>query len=73
MLEPEAFVDELNKRLHADAGFHGDTCFVVATDPAGRVVGTTWQGPDDMKPVIARIVKSVIGEFEASQPFVFDR
>jgi len=26
-----------------------------------------------MKPVIARIVKSVIGEFEAGQPFVFDR
>jgi hypothetical protein len=26
-----------------------------------------------MKPVIARIVKSVIGEYETDQPFVFDR
>ena len=72
-LEPGAFVEELNRRLRADSAFHGDTCFVVATDDAGHVVGTTWQGPDAMKPVIARIVKSVIGEFEAAQPFIFDR
>ena len=72
-LEPHAFVAELNKRLHADSAFHGDTSFVVATDDAGHVVGTTWQGPEAMKPVIARIVKSVIGEFEAGQPFLFDR
>jgi len=72
-LEPHAFVDELNKRLRADPAFRDDIAFVVATDDAGRVVATTWQGPDEMKPVIARIVKSVIGEFEAGQPFVFDR
>ena len=72
-LEPDAFVAELNKRLRADSAFHGDTRFVVATDDDGRVVGTTWQGPEAMKPVIARIVRSVIGEFEAGQPFIFDR
>ena len=72
-LEPGAFVAELNRRLQADSAFQGDTCFVVATDDAGNVVGTTWQGPEAMKPVIARIVKSVIGEYEAAQPFLFDR
>jgi hypothetical protein len=72
-LEPHAFVDELNRRLRADPAFRDDTAFVVATDAAGLVVATTWRGPDAMKPVIARIVKSVIGEYEAAQPFVFDR
>ena len=72
-LDPHAFVDELNRRLRADPGCRDDTCFVVATDGAGRVVATTWQGPEAMKPVIARIVKSVIGEYECGQPFVCDR
>lgn len=72
-LAPEAFVEELNRRLHADSGWHPGTAFVLARDGDGRVVGTTWEGPDAMKPVIARIVKSVIGEFEAGQPFFFDR
>ena len=71
-LDPHAFVDELNRRLQADSGFRGDTRFVVI-DEGGSVVGTTWEGPETMKPVIARIVKSVIGEFEAGQPFLFDR
>jgi hypothetical protein len=72
-LGPEAFVDELNRRLHADSACDRDTCFVVVTDDEGQVVGTTWRGPDAMKPVIARIVKSVIGEYEAGGPFIFDR
>lgn len=72
-LDPHAFVDELNRRLFADSAFHGDTRFVVAFGNHGDVVGTTWQGPDAMKPVIARIVKSVIGEYETDQPFDFDR
>ena len=69
----DAFVDELNRRLRADPAFHGDAVFVVETDAAGRVVATTWQGPEAMKPVIARIVKGVIGEYECGQPFVCDR
>lgn len=72
-LAPDAFVDELNRRLRADPAFRGDTAFVVETDAAGCVVATTWQGPEAMKPVIARIVKGVIGEFECGQPFVVDR
>ena len=72
-LDPQAFVDELNRRLRADPSFDGDARFVVETDDSGRIVATTWQGPEAMKPVIARIVKSVIGEYECGQPFVCDR
>ncbi len=31
------------------------------------------EGAESMRPIVARIVKGVIGEFEAGQPFVFDR
>jgi hypothetical protein len=72
-LEPHAFVDELNRRLQADSAFDGDSRFVVETDRAGNVVATTWHGPEAMKPVIARIVNSVIGEYVCGQPFVSDR
>ena len=72
-LDPQAFVDELNRRLHEDSAWREDTRFVVAIGDDGRVVGTTWEGPETMKPVVARIVKSVIGEYEAGQPFLFDR
>jgi hypothetical protein len=70
-LDAQAFVDELNRRLRADPAWREDTRFVVAGD--GRVAAPTWEGPEAMKPVVARIVKSVIGEFEAEQPFLFDR
>jgi hypothetical protein len=63
----------LNKRLRADPASRDDTAFVVEVDDAGRVVATTWQGPEQMKPVIARIVKGVIGEYECGQPFIYDR
>jgi hypothetical protein len=72
-LDAQAFVDELNRRLRADPGARDDTRFVVGPPDAGGVATTTWEGPDEMKPVIARIVKSVVGEFEAEQPFLFDR
>jgi hypothetical protein len=72
-LEAAAFVDELNRRLRADPAWREDTRFVVASGVDGRVAGSTWEGPDSMRPVIARIVKSVVGEFEAAQPFLFDR
>lgn len=71
-LDAQSFVDELNRRLRADPAARDDTRFVVATGRGG-VVASTWEGPDSMKPVVARIVKSVIGEFEAAQPFLFDR
>jgi hypothetical protein len=72
-LDPGAFIDELNRRLRADPSAPEDTQFVLAHDAAGGVIGTTWEGPETMKPVIARIVKSMVGEFETGQPFLFDR
>ena len=71
-LDAQAFVDELNRRLRADASWRDDTRFVVAGGD-GSATAPTWEGPDSMKPVIARIVKSVIGEFETERPFLFDR
>jgi hypothetical protein len=72
-LDPGAFVDELNRRLRADGSWREDTRFVLAHDDAGGIIGTTWEGPEAMKPVIARVVRSVIGEFETGPPFLFDR
>ena len=71
-LDAQAFVDELNRRLRADPAWRDDTRFVVA-DSDGKGAAPTWEGPESMKPVVARIVKSVIGEFEAERPFLFDR
>ena len=71
-LDAQAFVDELNRRLRADPAWRDDTRFVVARGD-GEADAPTWEGPESMKPVVARIVKSVIGEFEAERPFLFDR
>jgi hypothetical protein len=71
-LDAQAFVDELNRRLRADPACRDDTRFVLASGD-GSGDAPTWEGPDSMKPVVARIVKSVIGEFEAERPFLFDR
>ena len=71
-LDAQAFVDELNRRLRADPAWRDDTRFIVA-DSDGNGAAPTWEGPESMKPVVARIVKSVIGEFEAERPFLFDR
>ena len=71
-LAAQAFVDELNRRLRADPAWRDDTRFVVASVEGGGAA-PTWEGPESMKPVVARIVKSVIGEFETERPFLFDR
>jgi len=71
-LDTQSFVDELNRRLRANPGWRDDTRFVVAAGD-GSGAAPTWEGPESMKPVVARIVKSVIGEFEAERPFLFDR
>ena len=71
-LDAQSFVDELNRRLRADPSWREDTRFVV-TRGDGSGDAPTWEGPESMKPVVARIVKSVIGEFEAERPFLFDR
>jgi hypothetical protein len=72
-LDAQAFVDELNRRLRADPAWREDTRFVVVRGGGGGVAASTWEGPDSMRPVVARIVKSLVGEFEAEQPFLFDR
>ena len=71
-LDAQAFVDELNRRLRADSASREDTRFVVA-GADGNGAAPTWEGPESMKPVVARIVKSVIGEFATEGPFLFDR
>lgn len=68
-----AFVAELNRRLVADPGWREGTRFIVAAAAEGGVAGSTWEGPESMTPVIARIVQSTLGEFAIEQPFLLDR
>ena len=73
-LDAQGYVDELNRRLRADPACRDDTRFVVAAGAGDGAAGVpTWEGPDTMKPVVARIVKSLVGEFVTEQPFLFDR
>ena len=72
-LDAQAFVDELNRRLRADPVLARRHALRRRPSGDGGGDAPTWEGPESMKPVIARIVKSVIGEFEAEQPFLFDR
>jgi len=67
-LDAQAYVEELNRRLQADSAWSEDTRFILG--PRGE---PTWDGPEMMKPVVARIVKSMVGEYETEQPFLFDR
>ncbi|MEO6362474.1 MAG: hypothetical protein ABIO71_04535 [Caldimonas sp.] len=69
----QEFVDEANRRLRADACFREGTRFVVAPaedDPPG---GSTWEGPEAMKPVVFRIVQELSSEFAVELPFRSDR
>jgi hypothetical protein len=68
-----AFVDEMNRRLCADPCYRDDTRFVVAVAEDGHPDGSTWEGPESMKPVVSRIVKGAIGEFDVGLPFFADR
>jgi hypothetical protein len=72
-IDAESFVAELNRRLRAEPAWREDTRFVVAAGADGRVAGSTWEGPEAMKPVVARIVQGALGEFAIEQPFLFDR
>ena len=72
-LDAQAFVDELNRRLRADPALARGHPLRRRHDGEGASIAPTWEGPESMKPVVARIVKSVIGEFEAERPFLFDR
>lgn len=69
----DEFVDELNRRLFADSCYQDDTRFVVVAGENGQPGGSSWEGPESMKPVVSRIVKSAVTEFDVGLPFFADR
>ena len=69
----DEFVDELNRRLFADSCYQEDTRFVAVAAGDGRPGGTSWEGPESMKPVVSRIVKSAVVEYDVGLPFYADR
>jgi hypothetical protein len=69
----DEFVDELNRRLFADSCYQEDTRFVAVAGDDGRPGGTSWEGPESMKPVVSRIVKSAVVEYDVGLPFYADR
>ena len=74
-LSNDAYIAELNRRLEADPAYRPGTRFVaIPPDQQERARGgSTWIGPDDMLPVIVRIVKDTAGEFQIEHPFVAER
>jgi len=72
-IDVPAFVDELNRRLRADACYREGTRFIVAGADDTRPGGSTWEGPESMKPVVFRLVQEALGEFEVGHPFFSDR
>ncbi|MEO7057478.1 MAG: hypothetical protein ABI281_00345 [Caldimonas sp.] len=67
------FVAELNRRLRADANYRDGTRFIVATGDDTWPGGSTWEGPESMKPVVYRIVQGAVADFEVELPFFSDR
>ncbi|MDB6001449.1 MAG: hypothetical protein JWP52_3148 [Rhizobacter sp.] len=74
-LTNDEYVAELNRRLMEDPDVLPGTRFVaIAPDAdAVRQGGSTWEGPDEMLPVIVRVVKETAGMFEIEHPFVAER
>lgn len=74
-LTNDEYIAELNRRLEADPDHRDGTRFVpIPPDQQERARGgSTWVGPDDMLPVIVRIVKDAAGEFQIEHPFVAER
>ncbi len=67
------FVAELNRRLRADPCYREGTRFIVASADDTRPGGSTWEGPESMKPAVVRIVQEAVGEYEVELPFFSDR
>ena len=67
------FVAELNRRLRADPCYRDGTRFIVASADDTRPGGSTWEGPESMKPVVVRIVQGAVGEYDVDLPFFSDR
>lgn len=74
LVSAEDYVAELNRRLEADRSYRPGTRFVVASPGVdAQRAGPTWEGPDAMKPVVQRIVQSMVGEYLVEPPFFSDR
>lgn len=67
------YVDELNRRLRAEPSHRPGTRFVVAPAHDGGRGGPTWEGPDEMKPLVQRLVQGMVGEYTVDPPFFSDR
>jgi len=67
------FIAEANKQLCADKSYVAGTRFVVADPPGGGAPIPTWEGPEEMRPVIQRIFQRLLTRFEPPVPFRIDR
>lgn len=69
-LTNDEYIAELNRRLQADPDYRDGTRFIaIPPEQQERARGgSTWVGPDDMLPVIVRIVKDTAGETRSSTP-----
>ena len=67
------FIVEANKQLFADKSYVSGTRFVVAEAPWSGAPIPTWEGPDEMRPVIQRIFQRLVTRFELPVPFQIDR
>ena len=67
------FVAEANKRLAADRSLAPGTRFVVSASPPAGVEEPSWEGPDEMRPLIQRIVQDMTTRYELPVPFRIDR
>lgn len=71
----DEYVAELNRRLEADPSYRPGTRFVAIPRDAQDAArgGSTWVGPNDMLPVVLRVVNGSAGQFEVEHPFVAER
>jgi hypothetical protein len=67
------FVSEANRRLRADRAWIPGTRFVVCTTDGNTDGEPSWEGPEEMRPLIQRIVKDMTTRFELPVPFRIER
>jgi hypothetical protein len=74
-LTNDQYVEELNRRLQTDPSYREGTRVVAIPADAQDAArgGSTWVGPDEMLPVVIRVVKEMAGQFEVEHPFVAER
>jgi hypothetical protein len=73
-LSVEEFVSAANERLCADPAHVAGTRFVAKEPPvAGAPSIPTWEGPEDMRPLVQRIYRELTTRFELPVPFRIER